>query len=228
MKRSFPLPVEAVTIDLDGTLVDSIPDLATASNMMLGELGRPPLPLKLIRTFVGKGIANLVDRALAGHIDGGADRALIARAMPIYERCYTQVNGKHTTIYPGVKEGLAALEAQGFPLACVTNKSVRFAQPLLEMLGLAKHFTQLVGGDTLAQKKPDPAPLIYAAERFGIAPSDMLMIGDSINDTQAARGAGCAVFCVTYGYNEGHDVRTLETDAIIDALPEAARLVRKA
>jgi len=228
MKPAFPLRVKAVTIDLDGTLVDSIPDLAIASNMMLAEMGRPPLALELIRTFVGKGIANLVDRALAGHIDGGADRALIARAMPIYERCYMEVNGKHTAIYPGVKEGLAALEAQGFPLACVTNKSMRFAQPLLEMLGLARHFRQLVGGDTLAQKKPDPAPLIHTAGGFGIAPSDMLMIGDSVNDTEAARAAGCPVFCVSYGYNEGRDVRTLDTDAIIDALPEAARLVRKA
>ena len=228
MKRVFPLAVKAVTIDLDGTLVDSIPDLATASNMMLVEMGRAPLPLEVIRTFVGKGIANLVDRALAGHIDGGADRALIARAMPIYERCYTEVNGKHTTIYPGVKEGLAALEGQGFPLACVTNKSMRYTEPLLEMLGLAGHFRQVVGGDTLPQKKPHPAPLLYTADRLGISPSDMLMIGDSINDTEAARAAGCPVFCVSYGYNEGRDVHTLDTDAIIDALPEAARLVRKA
>jgi phosphoglycolate phosphatase len=162
--------------------------------MMLGALGRPPLDVELIRTFVGKGIANLVDRALSGHIDGGADPALIARAMPIYERCYDEVNGKHTTIYPGVKEGLAGLEEQGFPLACVTNKSMRFAQPLLEMLGLARHFRELIGGDTLARKKPDPAPLVHASEKLRVSPGDMLMIGDSINDTEAARAAGCTVF----------------------------------
>ena len=144
MKRTFPVAVKAVMIDLDGTLVDSIPDLAAATNMMLAELGRPPLPVELIRTFVGKGIANLVERALSGHIDGEADRTLMARAMPIYERCYAEMNGKLTTVYPGVKEGLAALEAQGFPLACVTNKSMRFTQPLLDMVGLAGHFRQVV------------------------------------------------------------------------------------
>lgn len=228
MTVSFPLPVKAVTIDLDGTLLDTISDLAAAANMMLAELGRPALPESLIRTFVGKGIANLVERTLAGAIEGGADRALVERAMPIYERCYMQTNGRHATIYPGVREGLEKLRLAGIPLACVTNKSERFTLPLLDMVGFAPYFTQVVAGDTLARKKPDPAPLLHAAERFGIGPADMLMIGDSVNDTQAARAAGCPVFCVTYGYNEGHDVRTLDTDALVATLDEAAGLVRKA
>ena len=228
MGPAFPLPVKAVMIDLDGTLVDSIPDLAAAANMMLAELGRSALDVELIRTFVGKGITNLVERTLSGAMDGTADPELMARALPIYERCYTQVNGRHTTIYPGVKSGLVAFEQQGLPLACVTNKSMRFTQPLLEMLGLAGHFSTVVAGDTLARKKPDPAPLLYACESFRIAPHDMLMIGDSVNDTEAARAAGCPVFCVTYGYNEGRDVHTLDTDAIVGTLHEAAALVRKA
>ena len=228
MAVSFPLPVKAVTIDLDGTLLDTVSDLAAAANVMLAELERPPLAEAQIRTFVGKGIVNLVQRTLAGHIDGVAEPALMERAMPIFERCYTQMNGRHTTIYPGVKEGLERLRKLGIPLACVTNKSTRYTLPLLDMVGFAPYFEQVVAGDTLARKKPDPAPLLHACEGFGVAPRDMLMIGDSLNDTQAARAAGCPVFCVTYGYNEGHDVRTLDTDAVVATLDEAARLVRKA
>lgn len=228
MAVSFPLPVKAVTIDLDGTLLDTIPDLAAAANMMLAEIGRPALDEALIRTFVGKGISSLVERTLTGHLDGVAAPGLMERALPIFERCYAAVNGRHTTIYPGVQEGLELLRAQGIPLACVTNKSTRYTLPLLDLVGFARYFEQVVAGDTLARKKPDPAPLLHACAGFGVAPGDMLMIGDSLNDTQAARSAGCPVFCVTYGYNEGHDVRTLDADAVVDALDEAVGLVRKA
>jgi phosphoglycolate phosphatase len=194
--------------------------------MMLAELGRPALDVEVIRTYVGKGIARLVERTLDA--DGAPDPALMARALPIFERCYAQVNGRHTTLYPGVKEGLDELRAQGFPLACVTNKSGRFTLPLLANVGLAEYFTTVVSGDTLARKKPDPDPLLHAAAVLEIAPRDMLMIGDSLNDTQAARAAGCPVFCVTYGYNEGHDVRDLDTDALVDSLVDAAALIEKA
>jgi phosphoglycolate phosphatase len=150
------------------------------------------------------------------------------RALPIYERCYADINGRHTTIYPGVVEGLEALRAQGFPLACVTNKSGRFTRPLLEQVRLASYFTEVVAGDTLPRKKPDPLPLLHVCGRLGIGPPEMLMIGDSLNDAQAARAAGCPVFCVTYGYNEGHDVRELDIDAIVESLVEATRLIQKA
>jgi phosphoglycolate phosphatase len=225
---SFPLPVKAVTIDLDGTLLDTIPDLAAASNMMLVELGRPELSLELIRTFVGKGLANLVERTLAASTGAVPDPALLERAMPIYARHYTHVNGRHTTIYPGVIDGLDRLRERGFPLACVTNKSGQFTLPLLELIGLSSYFSHVVCGDTLATKKPHPAPLLHACNALKIAPADMLMIGDSMNDTQAARAAGCPVFCVTYGYNEGHDVRDLDTDALVDSLLDAAALIEKA
>jgi phosphoglycolate phosphatase len=225
---SFPLRVKGVTLDLDGTLLDTIPDLAAATNCMLEELGRPPLDLELIRTFVGKGIPRLVERALAGDIDGRADAELMARALPIYEKHYVALNGRHTTIYPGVREGLDQLRSRGLPLACVTNKSGRFTLPLLEHVGFAPYFESVVSGDTLPRKKPDPDPLLHACAALDIAPRDMLMIGDSLNDTQAARAAGCPVFCVTYGYNEGHDVRDLDTDAIVESLTEVARLVEKA
>ena len=228
MNRRFPLRVKAVMIDLDGTLADTIPDLAEAANMMLRELDRPVLERELIRTFVGKGIPKLVERALAGSLEGGAPAGLLARALPIYERCYAEVNGKHTVIYPGVSEGLRRLRAMQLPLACVTNKAERFTLALLEQLQLARCFEQVIAGDTLPQKKPDPLPLLHVCGKLGVAPRDMLMIGDSVNDAQAARAAGCPVFCVTYGYNEGHDVRELDVDAIVASLIEATRLIQKA
>jgi phosphoglycolate phosphatase len=228
MSVSFPLPVSAVMIDLDGTLLDTIPDLAVAANAMLAQLGKRPLDESLIRTFVGKGIPRLVERTLAAAHDEPIGTALAERALALFERCYSEVNGRHTSLYPGVKEGLAKLREQGFPLACVTNKSERFARPLLDSLDLSGHFEQVVAGDTLPLKKPDPAPLLYACRAFEIAPREMLMIGDSVNDAQAARAAGCPVFCVTYGYNEGRDVRELDTDAVVGSLVEAAGLIEKA
>lgn len=215
-------------IDLDGTLADTIPDLAAAANMMLRELQRPVLDMELIRTFVGKGIPKLVERALAGSIAGGASAGEMEHALPAFERCYAEVNGRHSVMYPGVEEGLAALRKMGLPLACVTNKSGRFTAPLLDHLGIARHFEQVIAGDTLPQKKPDPEPLLHACRGFGVAPREMLMIGDSVNDVQAARAAGCPVFCVPYGYNEGQDVRGLDVDAIVPSLIAATRLIKKA
>lgn len=215
-------------IDLDGTLADTVPDLAAAANMMLRELGRPELDCELIRAFVGKGIPRLVERSLAGTLEGRAPADLMARALPVFERCYAAVNGRHTVIYPGVTEGLRALRAMQMPLACVTNKAARFALALLDQLQLARYFESIIAGDTLPQKKPDPEPLLHACRGFGIAPAEMLVIGDSMNDAQAARAAGCPVFCVTYGYNEGQDVRELDVDAIVASLIEATRLIQKA
>ncbi len=215
-------------IDLDGTLADTIPDLAAAANMMLREIGRPGLEVALIRTFVGKGIPKLVERTLAAANGGKIPAGLMEQALPVYERCYAEVNGRHTVVYPGVSEGLKAMREMQLPLACVTNKSGRFTAPLLDYLGLSQYFDQVIAGDTLPQKKPDPAQLLHACRGFGIAPKEMLMIGDSGNDAEAARAAGCPVFCVPYGYNEGRDVRELDVDAIVPTLVEAARLIQKA
>jgi phosphoglycolate phosphatase len=223
----FPLAVRAVAIDLDGTMLDTIEDLCAAVNHTLGELRLPKLELELVRTFVGKGISNLVERSLRAALEAEPDQALVAKAMPLYAANYERVNGDTTTIYPGVREGLDALTRADLPLACITNKSSRFTAPLLERIGFAHYFPVVVCGDTLPQKKPDPQPLTHAAARMQVQPAQMLMIGDSINDAQAARAAGCPVFCVSYGYNEGHDVRSLDVDAIVPSLIEAAALIRK-
>jgi phosphoglycolate phosphatase len=223
----FPLAVKAVVIDLDGTLVDSVRDLALATNMMLERIGRPPLEEARVRTFVGKGIARLVQRALAGSLDGEPDEHLFATALPVFQECYAGVNGDFTELYAGAREGLDALTGAGFPLACVTNKAERFVSPLLARVRIDHYFALVISGDTLPRSKPDPLPLTHAAAHFGAAPRDVLMIGDSMNDAIAARAAGCPVFCVPYGYNEGVDVRELDVDAIVATLLEASRLITK-
>lgn len=214
-------------IDLDGTLLDTAPDLATAANMMLKELGKAQLPLETIQSYIGKGIEKLVKRSLTGDLDGEPDTDLLQRAMPLYERSYEKTLYVDTRAYPGVREGLNALRAGGFRLACVTNKAEAFTLPLLRAAELLDYFDIVVSGDSLPKKKPDPMPLLHACERFEIEPHDMLLVGDSLNDAQAARAAGSHVFCVPYGYNEGRDVYELDCDAIVPSLYEATKLIQK-
>ena len=166
--------------------------------------------------------------ALACHQEGDGiepDAALLKRAVVIYERQYLAVLTRDLRTFPGVEEGLRRLRAAGFKLACVTNKASRFTLPLLSASGLRHYFDLVVSGDTAARPKPDPAPLLYAVDQFGIQPHDLLLIGDSINDFDAARAAGCPVFLVPYGYNEGRDATDLAADAIVPGLVEAAELI---
>ena len=201
-------PLRAVIFDLDGTLVDSAPDLAFAANRMLAALGAPARDPALLATFIGKGIPRLVERAL-----------------PLYERYYGEESGRRTTLYPGVAEGLEMLVRDRVPLACVTNKAERFTRALLADMGLAHFFAVVVGGDTLARKKPDPLPFRHACERLGVASGETLVVGDSRNDVDGARAAGCPVICVPYGYNAGEPVQALDSDAIVASIAEAARIV---
>jgi len=214
-------------IDLDGTLLDTAKDLAEAANMMLRELGRSELPLEIIQSYIGKGIQRLVKRTLSGSLDGEPDPELFNRAMPVYERDYATTLCNNTRPYPDVVEGLAALQKSGFALACITNKAEVFTLPLLRATGLLGYFEIVLSGDSLPRKKPDPMPLLHACKHFGIQTHEMLLIGDSLNDAQAARAAGCHVFCVPYGYNEGRDVRELDCDAIVPSLYQATKLIRK-
>ncbi|MBE7421109.1 MAG: Phosphoglycolate phosphatase, chromosomal [Rhodocyclaceae bacterium] len=217
------MPIKAVLIDLDGTLLDTVPDLADAANAMLAGLGRLTLPIDTIRDFVGKGIPNLVGRCL-GH-PGESDAAEVREALAVFKRHYAAVNGRKTRIYPGVLEGLRAMREAGLKTACVTNKAAAFTGPLLAATGLAALLDLTVSGDTLAEKKPHPLPFLHICERFGVAPAEALVVGDSRNDVAGARAAGCPVFCVPYGYSEGEDVRDLGADAIVATLEEAAGLI---
>jgi phosphoglycolate phosphatase len=215
------MTVRAVLIDLDGTLLDTVPDLADAANAMLAELGRLTLPVDTIRDFVGKGIPNLVGRCLGYPGESAAPDAVAA--LTVFKRHYAAVNGRKTRIYPGVLEGLRAMRAAGLKTACVTNKAAAFTEQLLAATGLAALLDLTVSGDTLAEKKPHPLPFLYICERFGIVPAEALVVGDSRNDVAGARAAGCPVFCVPYGYSEGEDVRDLGADAIVANLEEAVR-----
>lgn len=228
MKSSaFPLAVKAVMIDLDGTLLDTAPDIAEAAQRMLRDLGMAPVDLAKIRSFIGNGIANLVKRALTGEMHGKPDEALFALALPVFQKHYAEVLTLKTQPYAGVMAGMEALRAAGFPLACITNKAEMFTLPLLERMGLKDYFALVLSGDSLPKKKPDPLPLLHACEFFGCTPAQMLLIGDSTNDTQAARAAGCHVVLLPYGYNGGQDVREQDCDAVIEALPEVLPLIKK-
>lgn len=223
----FPLGISAIVVDLDGTLLDSAPQLAEAANRMLREIGYAPVPQELLTSYIGNGMAWLVKRALTGEMHATPDAALFEHAMPIFEKHYSELL-QGSKPYDGVIDGLEALRAAGFRLGCITNKAARFTGPLLEGTGLAKYFEIVVSGDTLPEKKPHPLPLLHVAEFFDVPIDQLLMIGDSLNDTLAARGAGCPVFCVPYGYNHGEPAETLDTDAVIASLPAALPLIKRA
>jgi len=217
---------ELVLCDLDGTLVDSIPDLGYAIDEMMTHLSLPKHGVEKIRHWVGNGMERLIKRALVGQMMGEPEESLFQQALPLFKQAYNECNGRHSVIYPGVREGLAWLKSQGFKLACITNKPEQFTLPLLKMVGFYDDFRLIISGDTLPQKKPDPLPLRYAAEFFKVKAMNALMIGDSINDVQAARAAGFQVICVSYGYNHGQDIRIAQPDAVIDSLAELPKLLK--
>ena len=220
------IDVRAVFFDLDGTLLDTIPDLHAAVNAMLADLGRPALPIKAVGRYVGRGAANLVKRALAGSLDAADDDSPAPdEALSSFRRHYARENGQRTRFFPGVREGLEAIRAKGLPMAVITNKPEAFTRPLLEMTALAEFFQTVVSGDDLPRRKPDPMPLVWTCGYLGVSPVDALFIGDSVNDFLAARAACCRVFLLPYGYNEGRDVRELECDAIVPSIVSAAERI---
>jgi len=212
---------DAAIIDLDGTLVDTIGDFLIALNRMLDELDLPHVDAPTVTAMVGKGSEHLIhsvlQRVRATSLD---ETAWFDRAWPRYQHHYLAINGQHAAVYAGVVEGLAALQARGLRLACLTNKPTAFARPLLAAKGLDKFFDVMFGGDAFERKKPDPLPLIKACEALGARPARTLMIGDSSNDARAARAAGCPVVLVTYGYNHGEPIRGVDADGFVDSLVE--------
>jgi phosphoglycolate phosphatase len=220
--------VDAVILDLDGTLVDTLGDFGEALSRMLADLGLAPIALEPIATMVGKGSEHLLVSVLK-HVLGQDGKALSAielealyrQAWPSYQRHYAAINGRHAQVYPGVRQALQVLGAAGLPLACVTNKPTAFAKALLRSLGL-DCFSLVFGGDAFERRKPDPLPLLRCCAALEVAPARCLMIGDSANDAQAARAAGCPVLLVTYGYNHGQSARSVDADAWVDSLAELA------
>lgn len=214
-----------VLIDVDGTLVDSVPDLAYCVDEMLKAVELSPHGEDEVRHWVGNGVERLVRRALIGQLDGEPDQALFEKAYPIFLELYKDNTSKRSALYPGVKQGLDYLKAAGYSLGCVTNKAEAFTLPLLKDLGIFDYFESVVSGDTLEKKKPDPLPLLYSAELHGVSADESLMLGDSISDVKAARAAGFQIICMSYGYNHGVDIHEAEPDAVIDSMAELKNLI---
>ena len=223
------IDVGAIAFDLDGTLLDTIHDLAASVNALLAELGHPALPESVIRALVGKGIANLVQRALAratGVSPEAIGEAELGDALARYQAHYAAQLGRGTLAFPGMREGLERLAAMGIPLAVITNKATRFVRPHLAQAGIEHYFRVVIGGDLLPTRKPDPGPLLHAAAMLGVRPDRLLMIGDSINDVLAARAAGSPVLVVPYGYNEGAPAQDLDADGMVASLAAIVERVR--
>jgi phosphoglycolate phosphatase len=210
-----------VLIDLDGTLVDSVPDLAYCVDSMMQALNMPLRGEAAVRTWVGNGVQRLTERALTNDLDGHPEPELLAKALPIFLELYAENTSKRSRLYDGVLQGLDYLQScPDLVIGCVTNKAAQFTIPLLTNLGIYDRFAIVISGDSLPEKKPHPLPLLHAAETFGIDPSDALMIGDSKSDVKAARAAGFKIACLTYGYNHGEDIHNYQPDIVLDSLVE--------
>ncbi|NCT83287.1 MAG: phosphoglycolate phosphatase [Comamonadaceae bacterium] len=210
-----PSPPRACILDLDGTLVDTLGDFVAVLGLVLDDLGLAPVTRGFVEHTIGRGSEHLVRATLA---QVGAEAALFERAWALYQRHYAAVNGEHADVYAGVVEGLEALRARGLPLAVLTNKPAAPARELLRRKGLDGYFRHVFGGDDFARKKPDPLPLLKTCEALGTPPEATWMVGDSRNDAEAARAAGCPLVLMTYGYNHGEDILA------VPALQHLARL----
>ena len=223
---------DAVIVDLDGTMVDTMGDFNEALNRMLRDLGLPAIEAARIEGMVGKGSEHLL-RSVLNHVLVHMDKAqaaikieaLFPQAWASYQRHYLDINGSYSAVYPGVVEGLQALQSAGLRMACLTNKPLSFALPLLQAKGLAGFFSQVFGGDSFERKKPNPLPLLKTCEALGTPAGRTLMLGDSSNDAQAARAAGCPVVLVTYGYNHCQPARMVDADGFVDSFAELAQAV---
>jgi phosphoglycolate phosphatase len=223
--RTGQSAIRAAIIDLDGTMLDTVPDFHVAINRMRLDFDLAPITPGQISLMVGKGSEHLVRSVLALDFAPHEVEQHFEQALADYQDHYHAINGVHSTVYADVVAGLEALSAQGIRLACVTNKPVAFAIPLLEQKDLASHFEIVYGGDSLSRKKPDPMPLLQVCADFGLAPEEVVAIGDSSNDAEAARAAGCWVLTVPYGYNHGVSIHETDSDGIVSSLLEAATLI---
>ncbi len=220
---------EAILFDLDGTLIDSVPDLAAAINDMLKHLGRDTYSEDTIRYWVGNGAQTLVRRALSGsrEVDESLDDTLFEKALATFLEIYGENLAVSTVAYEGVHDTLQRLKAQGYRMVVVTNKPYHFVEPLLKNLKLEGLFEFWLGGDSLERKKPDPLPLLVACETLGLPVDHCVMVGDSSNDILAAKAAGMASIGVRYGYNYGEDLSIFNPDLLVDHFDEIGDILEK-
>ena len=225
------MKIEAAIIDLDGTMVDTMGDFVVAVNLMLHDLGYPLVDRTVVAVRVGKGSEHLV-KSILNHVESQLIRAQEAPdniatfkfALDAYQQHYHAINGQHAQVYAGVFDGLAALQKTSLKLACLTNKPVNFARELLKLKGLDGFFSHVFGGDSFAAKKPDALPVLKTCEALGTLPGQTLMVGDSSNDSLAARAAGCPVVLVSYGYNHGVPIQQVNADGYVDTLSDVLRV----
>lgn len=215
---------ELIVFDLDGTLVDSAPDLAYAVDETLREFDLPEVGEQRVRGWIGNGVNMLVQRAMSGEMHPAEEPPLFADAFQRFQQIYEDNLCDRGRFYPGVIEGLGQLRESEFKLACITNKHSRFTLPLLERTELAGYFDFIVCGDSFEERKPHPLPLLKTATHFDAEPSDSIMVGDSINDIQAARAADFQAIGVPYGYHNGKTMEELAPDAVVESISELPKL----
>ena len=226
---------DAVIVDLDGTMIDTLSDFELALNLMLADFDSAPVERSFIERAIGQGSENLVRRTLQFIQNRALTQVNPAQvaiksivfevALERYQHHYMAVNGQASQVYPGVVEGLNAWHAAGLKMACLTNKPSAFALPLLKLKGLDSYFGHVFGGDAFERKKPDPLPLLKTCEALGTQPARTLMVGDSSNDAQAAHAAGCPVALVSYGYNHGEPIRTVPANWHVDSFTQLSALL---
>jgi len=215
----------AVLIDLDGTLLDTAPELVASVNALLLSRGLEPLPETCVRNLIGKGVAHLVTGAMQLSMRAAPDAYTIAQAIEQFNAIYWRFNGTQARLYPEAFNGLTALRGAGLKTACVTNKPSAFTLPLLQAVHCFDQFDAVVCGDEVTNKKPAPDALWLACKRLSVQPNEAVMIGDSANDALAARAAGCVMLLVPYGYREGAQVHEIDADGIVSSLLHAATLI---
>ena len=211
---------QLLIFDFDGTLIDSVPDLADATNAMLTTLGKETYPIETIRNWIGNGSRLLVERALVGKVEVLENELTVEEAdhaEQIFFEAYKNLSGSKTVAYPDVDSGLKKLKAAGYTLALVTNKPIRFVPKILQSFGWQDLFSEVLGGDSLSTKKPDPAPLLHVCEALNVAPEQAVMIGDSRNDILAGQNANMDTLGLSYGYNYGQDIRELNPTEAFDS-----------
>lgn len=217
--------IRAAFFDLDGTLIDSAPDIASALNSVLASEKLSRQPTDLVLRWIGRGPEKLVERALS-HADGAVpDVARVVDVTGRYLDAYHANVCRLTRLYDHVHDVLGALSERGIAMACVTNKVERLTRPVLEELDLARYFPVALCADSMEQRKPSPEPLLRAAELLEQSIDTCVMVGDSINDIASGRAAGCRVVAVSWGYNHGEDIRDAGADVVIDSLPELLQLI---
>jgi phosphoglycolate phosphatase len=214
--------IAAVLIDLDGTLVDTAGEIGIALARTLAEYGIAPLAQDEVVALIGRGVRSLVERAM---VQRGANGLDAEKVIERFHSHYAQTVATEARFYPGAREGIDALRAAGRKLAIVTNKPRSYTERLVAYLGVDAMFGAIVAADDGITPKPAGDMLLAACAKLGAGIGQALMLGDSDNDVLAARAAGCRVWCVPYGYNEGRPVEALECDRIVATIEEAAKLV---